>query len=758
MKNAFLVFILSLGMAVAADQGPSLKWIPQTDWINLKASPRSLPQKTSEPKPVGVQAVGDGIADDTLAIQAALDAMNSCETLYFPPGVYRITSTLVIGDKAKRAITLIGHGSGTTLLWDGPEGGSMYLQETGYALSQFIGLTWNGQGKAGVGLDISSLKGFETEQRHLHCTYLGFREAGIRLGKNRKVATAETLYENCLFINCGTGVSINGFNYYDHTFIGCEFRSCDTGIYGGKGVNFYVRECLFVGSREMDVFFAGEHGASLRRCISKDSNLFATLSTSVASFTIQDCRVEGWQNREGAIVMGGGAAPVLIFDTVFCNPIDPEAIAIISRSKNKRVILSNNKIVGGKNLTQEGRCGMVYEIPPSRKGGALESTRQTFFRQTVEVPGKIFDARRDFGAKGDGKTDDTVAVQATINAAKKAGKGSQAYFPMGRYVVTSTLKLSGADYSVAGSGFGSALVWMGPADGVTLEVGDPVRLKLENIVVGRHDYKSNDARFDILQKPSNRPSLMCYDRVWVYGMYKKEPQRRGLGFENLGENDTVYIKELNGNIRINDSADATIFCGTTYEGTLTVEGKSTRRRGFVGGAVRLATVCDPGLWIKDNQSVVFSDFYVEQAEQFMLLEGDDSLPAGRVTLSGAKFEISNKAEKTAVHVNGYQGDLILGTYQYYPAGKAHIFTRSGASPFSVTLWGGAFYDAGVKYQLGEGAVTHGLANSWTGQNLSKKTPDSDDTPGAETTRLIQSGLDDFRQLGEIELRLVGAGL
>ncbi|MEY4776280.1 MAG: Pectate lyase superfamily protein, partial [Verrucomicrobiota bacterium] len=40
---------------------------------------------------------------------------------------------------------------------------------------------------------------------------------------------------------------------------------------------------------------------------------------------------------------------------------------------------------------------------------------------------------RDFGAKGDGTTDDTAAINAAIAAAKKQGPGTIVSLPSGRY-------------------------------------------------------------------------------------------------------------------------------------------------------------------------------------------------------------------------------------------------------------------------------------------------------------------------------------
>lgn len=59
-------------------------------------------------------AVGDGVADDTSAIQAALNAANTAGggTVYLPAGTYYITSTLTVYDKT----VVVGEGKGSTVL------------------------------------------------------------------------------------------------------------------------------------------------------------------------------------------------------------------------------------------------------------------------------------------------------------------------------------------------------------------------------------------------------------------------------------------------------------------------------------------------------------------------------------------------------------------------------------------------------------------------------------------------------------------
>jgi hypothetical protein len=68
-----------------------------------------------------------------------------------------------------------------------------------------------------------------------------------------------------------------------------------------------------------------------------------------------------------------------------------------------------------------------------------------------------FDVTR-FGARGDGKTDDSTAAQAAIDAALKAG-GGRIHFPAGIYRTTRSLRFrSGERVDVTGDGFSSTLL------------------------------------------------------------------------------------------------------------------------------------------------------------------------------------------------------------------------------------------------------------------------------------------------------------
>jgi hypothetical protein len=741
---------------------PELNWEKRSDWLDVKTD-------------VNPAAKGDGVADDTDAIQAALNTANkamSGTTIYFPPGTYRITKTLVLGNNVKNArlqgILLIGHGRSTLFAWDGEENGRMF-RSLGAANSRYVGMVWDGRGKAAVGIDHSA-RHFETELRHQHEAFLNFTDAGIRIGAPvpadvPSAASAEILYENCLFENCKRGVALLAFNDYDNTFDGCEFRKCGQGIVSIHG-NAYIRNCRFESSDDCDIWLEGEHCSSVRRCTSMGSKRFLERRESVAALTIQDCQVDGWKSSEGAISLFG--APVIMMDCVFTNP--PGGTAPVKYDNlTQRLILSNNKVVGsaGNRLLQNPnpQMGMVYEVPAGTRGGTVKSPRQSFLKSQVRIPGKVFDAKRDFGATGNGSKDDTASVKKTIEAARAHGKGAIAYFPTGQYIVTETLEVGGADYYIGGSGFCSALIWKGKPGGTTVHVSNANGVTLENISVGFPDYGrdlKNEA--DIIQTGSDKPCFMFYDHVYVYGMYEKQPLKQGLRFVNLGKNDVVLMQHVNGNLRFIDSAQATILVNESYEGVVIVEGKDKKRDGFLGFLTRLTTASDPALIVKDNHSIVMSDFYVEQADSYIRLEGGAEAQPGRITIQGAKIDfLPAKKDNVLIEIDNYQGEFTLGHNQFYLTVPIAKIYGKGDRPLDIVLAGNFFLESKPDIKLGPKTKLTYVGN----QGVTKFVEEGktvgfpkdvwmkavEDTPGANAMPQLIRAFDDLRRLGELDLRL-----
>jgi hypothetical protein len=82
--------------------------------------------------------------------------------------------------------------------------------------------------------------------------------------------------------------------------------------------------------------------------------------------------------------------------------------------------------------------------------------------------GQVFNVKA-YGAKGDGSTDDTSAIQAAINAAGVAG--GTVYFSPGTYEITSTLTLSVQVKLMGAGGISSAISYTGTGDAVSFSSG-----------------------------------------------------------------------------------------------------------------------------------------------------------------------------------------------------------------------------------------------------------------------------------------------
>lgn len=80
--------------------------------------------------------------------------------------------------------------------------------------------------------------------------------------------------------------------------------------------------------------------------------------------------------------------------------------------------------------------------------GAVTRTVQSKLRDVISV--------KDFGAVGDGVTDDTAAIQKVIDSL--SATGGNIYFPKGSYLITSTLKILNSNISLYGDGATSKLV------------------------------------------------------------------------------------------------------------------------------------------------------------------------------------------------------------------------------------------------------------------------------------------------------------
>lgn len=81
----------------------------------------------------------------------------------------------------------------------------------------------------------------------------------------------------------------------------------------------------------------------------------------------------------------------------------------------------------------------------------VKATNSTTFRSIQDRSAEVYNAK-DFGAIGDGNTDDRAAIQRAIDAALASGKAASVYIPSGNYKIGKTANTTGIAGTLATNG------------------------------------------------------------------------------------------------------------------------------------------------------------------------------------------------------------------------------------------------------------------------------------------------------------------
>jgi hypothetical protein len=748
---------------------PELNWEQRSDWLNVKTGMEGI----------GPAAVGDGVADDTAALQAAFDKVSekgsAFSTVYFPPGTYRITREIT-QIQPESQMNHRGHGRLSRIVWDGPEGGTMFLF-TGASNSSHIGTVWDGQGKAARGFVHDG--GNATKILFEHMAFLNFTEQGSGTTEGPRAARGYlegSEWRNCLFVNCGKALAFWQSNDYVFTIDGCEFLDNDYGIWSERG-QWYVRNSHFQRSRQADLRNNNDiHGCSARRCTSVDSRAFYERAGTVGGpfFTIQDCHVSGWTNPDYAIHSSNKeGASMLIFDSIFTNA--PSENPPILLGGPTPVVHSNNS--ASTPALFGGSTEHVQEVPGGERGGSVSSAQQNFFTSEAAIPTKVFDAKRDFGAKGDGKGDDSVAIQRTIDAAREHGQGAVAYLPSGHYRVNRTINITGRDYYVEGAGAenggGTVIAWGGDDLGPVFLVAEVQNVTAGNLRIGIH-HNPNPVVPIRQTSTTSQASRMHYEKILCSA--KAAMEIVGLAKESVVTLTCISIRKM----LIDNCSSARILLNYVGCPNIHVKGAQLDRSGFLG-----VLASQSQFLIEDNQSLVAGDAYQEQMGRIRLgrdfpfarLHGSPTLPAGRVTLSAPKmcgFPLTDRPSTDWRHepfevyftVDNYRGQLSSVMTPYFnpkekfdPGKSAFKVVCNGEAPIDVLLMANR-YGQGMKpagsvppvIEGGPNVTSHLLDNSYSHTSTSPAPP-VPNVLHANSLSVASQALDHFRELGAHDLEL-----
>lgn len=442
---------------------------PLAGWVNVKSD---------------LGAVGDGVADDTLALQRGLDALRKFDAasgpvgLYLPAGTYRITRTLTLS--LKTGINLVGEDPvNTVVAWDGDRNGTMLLASGSFDVL-FTHLTWDGRGQAGIG--VAQWWNFRTDRanyqgsiKHIDETFLrlGIGIYGGRLGNDYGQGDSETLIERVDFRSMSVaGVNLGSFNalnwwIWDSRFVDCargvtnEFSVDDRGPTPGAG-NFLVYRSVFVGSTVADASLGNTGWFSLHNNVSVGSRQFlhaAPLGPNGGALIVQNNRIV--DTLDPVSIDVGNEGPLILVDNQIRSRTGTRGPVVRltglgTVGERQSLSLGNQYTVEGP-IAVGGIRGRLLSYGDTRLEADLISTA------LPALPGaatnfhrRVFEVAPNASAR---------QIQAAIDAAAASRlDGAVVHIPAGTYAIDHVLVVPArARIQLAGDSMASVLSWTGIA-------------------------------------------------------------------------------------------------------------------------------------------------------------------------------------------------------------------------------------------------------------------------------------------------------
>jgi hypothetical protein len=611
------VFLLLCRLASAGAENPPAVFAVDDEFVGPFASWGDVKRDFG--------AVGDGKADDTAALQKALDTLRppnrKFPVVYLPAGNYRITRTLHLARERQdesQNIMILGEDPATTVIrWDGPAGGVMFDYGAWYCK---VGrLTLDGAGTAGTA--VAHGKRFATYNEFCDMVFrdVGF---GIEAGAKGGEGIAETVVMRCRFVRCTeAGISLQNFNSLDWFIWFSTFDDCGDGVTNIHGAgNFYVCQSLFHRSKTADIHIGNTGYFSFRDNTSIGSRAFlaTSLMNACSMLTIQGNAI---LDPEDVPIQVDNLGPLLLLDNVIKSHTET---AVRVRYVAGLVSMGNtftvqNPIRGQRSpRTVDDRVveyGSIQVKLPS-----MPVTPPKRDRAVVEMPA---------GSRAE-------AIQKAIDTAiKQPGRRPVVHLPAGTYPMDRTLVIpAGNDVQLVGDGVATILQWTGGENGCVLRTPGPVRATLRDLSVNGN----KTATGLVVENCDQVGARVLMDQVNVHGgqevgLLIDHLRHTDVSVLNFNHADQVLGVKVVGAVATatNDSTSgrAVIFCGSSSNNELSYE--------VVNGG---------RLLVRDTW------YETGRFPRFLRCEG-----AGEFTLHGANVATVYREHVPMIEVNDFRGKL-----------------------------------------------------------------------------------------------------
>jgi hypothetical protein len=634
-------------------------------------------------------AVGDGSADDTMAIQSALDAFmdmpgSAHSVLFFPAGTYRITQTLSTARSEHNhylGFAMVGEHPATTVLqWDGaPDGDMVHLDMWYGKVSRF---TFDGNGTAGVGL-------YRGDAFSTFCELsdLWFRDmrVGLQLGNDASAGQAEHAVLRCKFERCSdAGLVTRNWNTLDIWVWWSLFEECGVGAHNYMG-NFHIYESVFLRSREADVRLDNLMQFAFVNNTSVGSKTFFDLKsyqTWGAQVLVQGNRIYDWTGDYALVT--GSAGPFLLLDNTF-RPAGVGTGPAVFLTANDQVLVGNtftsDAAVVVDNNSWRGPL-RVSEIDSHVVAlGDVAEPDTTLPGPPPNVQRKVFDV-----AAGTG--DDAAAIQAAIDAAAAEPPGTRpvVHLPKGNWHIGRTVTVpANEDLQIVGDGTenGSVINGGGVSAGApALHVLGPSRAVIRDLAV----IGGGDA---ILIEGVDQSGAMIYGEQMGARGKANPPEATATG---------LYVNGV-------EDADVTVIgggFGTTRTGVWVRGGPKRAAGGDAPGLVALVTGASSNAGklydVTDGGELLAEAYWYEGAWDGGTIVADLE-DAGSLSLAVMKFAVTVADESAPVlRSTGHRGDLtavLCGFTQEAVKVPAHHVQLSGdGQALRALVMGDTFWVSG----------------------------------------------------------------
>jgi hypothetical protein len=583
-------------------------------------------------------AAGDGIADDTTALQNALNALRSYTgkpALYLPAGTYRITQTLNVSrsvDSESKDLLITGQDPASTrIVWGGVTNGLMINYQAWYA--KMGRLTLDGAGLAHTAIAHGSAFSTHNEFSDMAFENLAF---GIEAGTSNGLGNAETVVQRCVFTNCSqAGVSVQNYDSLNWFVWDCQFDDCGSGLSNEYGAgNFHVYRSLFRNSTQADISIANTSYFSIRNNLSIGSQAFVTAAPidSCSPITLEGNTVLA---PTGVPIQIGNLGPVSLID----NNIDAyQGLAADLEPSGSLVTVGNTFTVTNAIQGTPARISLDDVT-------TCEPLPAFFPRQPRALPNlgrPLIDVVGPTNAAG---------VQAAINvAATLSGQRPVVHLSAGVYLIGQTITIpAGCDVQLVGDGGKTGLRWAGTGTGPILRLAGPSRATVRDMALfGTFNSVQADAiLIDNCDQPGARIYLSQSDvSSTVTGLFVEGITNAGVDLENFyhAQNQMSVLVQGSGQVASGQKlpAETAIFGGASAGNNLTYQ-------------------------VTNGGSLLVRDMWYESANtnqpRFMKCTG-----SGSFTLQGANVAPSySQSSIPTVEITNFAGNLnFLSTQFLFP--------------------------------------------------------------------------------------------